>query len=96
MAVAATRARVNVKPGMLTEERGCCSGAGTSGYERKGLSYKYGTKFTDPPASAVLCIKKMSRKHAQIQSNSRKVLARESKREESVMVRRLTWELLPL
>src|SRR6266702_1164420 len=30
---------------------------------RVGLSFKYGTKFTEPPASVVRCIRKRSRKH---------------------------------
>ena len=46
---AAARVKANLKPGMFTEERGRCSGAGTNGYEGKGLSYKYGARFTDPP-----------------------------------------------
>src|SRR6266702_6973988 len=68
---------------------------------RVGLSFKYGTKFTEPPASVVRCISKRSRKHYHqgtcpgSASNTQKVLVGK-RRTRPAIIRRLSWELLPL
>ena len=49
---AAAILRAANKKGMVTEERGRCSGSTTKGYEGEGywkFNYKYGTKITDYP-----------------------------------------------
>ena len=104
---AAAASAVN-KNGLLTEERGRCSGSGITVRvaKREGnakFNYKYGTKFTEyPQTPGDVSVKGNIRRHAagnvcrfSVKYTESNLLARESKRGESIMVWRLCWEVLP-
>ena len=105
-AAAASLRAVN-KDGLLSEERGRCSGSGITVRVAKGVgtgkfNYKYGTRFTEyPQTPGDVSVKGNIRRQAAGNVYRFSVIYAEStgarvEKRRSIMVWRLCWEVLPL